>query len=96
MSVTYTIAHGNAGSPTHGVRPGFEPASSSILVGFLSPALQRELPELILFEFILVEDVGMSSVTGGGGWRPFGFPCFFMVWSFYGHVLFLQSGKKSK
>ena len=31
-SVTYTTAHGNAGSLTHWVRPGFEPESSWILV----------------------------------------------------------------
>ena len=31
-SVTYTIAHGNAGSLTHWKRPGIEPASSWILV----------------------------------------------------------------
>jgi len=30
--VTYTTAHGNAGSLTHWVRPGFEPESSWILV----------------------------------------------------------------
>ena len=33
-SATYTTVHGNAGSLTHGVRPGIEPASSWILVGF--------------------------------------------------------------
>ena len=30
--VTYTTAHSNAGSLTHGARPGMEPASSWILV----------------------------------------------------------------
>ena len=43
MSVTYTTAHGNAGSLTHYVRPGIEPASSWILVGFISAAAQWEL-----------------------------------------------------
>ena len=35
-SATYIIAHSNAGSPTQGARPGIEPASSRILVGFVS------------------------------------------------------------
>ena len=34
MSVTYTPAHGNTRSLTHGARPGIEPVSSWILVGF--------------------------------------------------------------
>ena len=38
VSVTNTIAHGNAGSPTHWARPGIEPTSSGILVGFVSAA----------------------------------------------------------
>ena len=44
MSATYTIAHGNAGSLTHWVRPAIEPAFSWILVGFISTAPQWELP----------------------------------------------------
>ena len=40
---TYTTAHGNARSLTHWVRRGAEPASSSILVRFLSPEPRREL-----------------------------------------------------
>ena len=35
-SVTYTAAHSNAGSLTHRVRPGIEPTSSWILVGFIT------------------------------------------------------------
>ena len=35
-SETYTTAHGNTGSLTHCVRPGIEPATSWILVGFVS------------------------------------------------------------
>ena len=42
-SVTYTTAHGNTGSITHGVRPGIKPASSWILVSFVSTAPQLEL-----------------------------------------------------
>ena len=35
-SATYTIAHGNAGSLTYWARPGIEPASSCMLVRFIS------------------------------------------------------------
>ena len=44
MSTTCTTAHGNAGSLTHWVRLGVEPASSWILVGFASSVPQQELP----------------------------------------------------
>ena len=43
-SVTYTTAHGNAGSLTHGARPGIEPASLWILVRFVSTEKQRGNP----------------------------------------------------
>ena len=46
--MTHTTAHGNAGSLTHGARPGIEPASSCILVGFVSAAPRRELPDVLL------------------------------------------------
>ena len=42
--VPYTTAHSNAGSLTHWVRPGMEPASSWILVGFVTAEPQQELP----------------------------------------------------
>ena len=35
-SMTYTTAHGNAGSLTHGARPGIGPATSRFLVRFIS------------------------------------------------------------
>ena len=41
--VTYTTAHGNAGSLTHWGRPGIEPVSSWILVRFVSTEPQWEL-----------------------------------------------------
>ena len=46
-SATYTTAYGNARSPTHWARPGIEPMSSWILVGFVSATPQQELPILI-------------------------------------------------
>ena len=36
-SATYTMARGNAGSLTHWARPGMEPLSSWMLVGFVNP-----------------------------------------------------------
>ena len=45
-SVTYTTAHGNARSPTHWARSGIEPASSWILVGFISIVPQQEFPQM--------------------------------------------------
>ena len=46
-SVTYTTAHGHAGSLTHGARPGMETASLWILVGFVSAEPRWE--HLLLF-----------------------------------------------
>ena len=43
MSVTYTIAHGNAGSPTHWVGPGIDTESSWILVRFITTEPWQEL-----------------------------------------------------
>ena len=41
MSVTYTTAHSNAGTLTHSARPGIEPASSCMLVGFVTTEQHR-------------------------------------------------------
>ena len=43
MSVTYAIANGNAGSLTHQVRPGIEPGTSRLLVGFITAEPWQEL-----------------------------------------------------
>ena len=42
-SVTYTTAHGNTGFLTHWARPGIEPASSWILVRFITTELRQKL-----------------------------------------------------
>ena len=44
VSATYTTAHDNAISLTHSERPGIEPASSWIVVGFVTAEPQWELP----------------------------------------------------
>ena len=46
-SMTYSIAHGNTKSLTHWARPGIEPASSWILVSFVSAEPRWELPRTI-------------------------------------------------
>ena len=48
MSVTFSTAHGNAGSLTHSVRPGMEPSSSYVLVGFITTVPWWELLHLTL------------------------------------------------
>ena len=42
-SVTYITTHNNAGSLTHGARPGIKPSTSWFLVGFVSTEPRREL-----------------------------------------------------
>ena len=49
VSVTYNTAHGSAGSPTHGARPGIQPVLSCILVGFITTEPQQELPMVLSF-----------------------------------------------
>ena len=43
-SMTCTTVHSNARSLTHGARPGIEPATSWLLIRFVSAAPQQELP----------------------------------------------------
>ena len=50
-SSTYISAHGIDESLTHWARPGIEPASSWILVGFVTAQPPRELPEIDFFRF---------------------------------------------
>ena len=48
VSVTYTTAHSNTGSLTYWAKPGIEPASSWLLVRFVSSRPRRKL--LSIFE----------------------------------------------
>ena len=43
-SVTYTTAHGNIRSLTYWARPGIEPVSPWLLVGFITTEPRQELP----------------------------------------------------
>ena len=51
LQPTYTTAHSNAGSLTHWMRPGIEPASSWILIKCISTEPRRELL-LVIFNVI--------------------------------------------
>ena len=47
-AIPFTIAHGNTGSLTHSVGPGIKPASSWILVWFVTAEPQLELRKVLL------------------------------------------------
>ena len=59
-SATYTIAHCNARSLTHWAGPGIKPASSWMLVRFVTTEPPWELPELLLKNVIQREDGGKN------------------------------------
>ena len=61
-SVAYAAAYGNARSPTHWVRPGTDPPSPWILVGFISATPQQEF--LILFWLLLLCGIVWSQEAG--------------------------------
>ena len=50
VSVTYTTAHGNAGSLTHWARPGIKPAPSWMLVGFITAEPPQELQIIFVLD----------------------------------------------
>ena len=62
LSVTYTVAHANTGSLTHWerpwLRPGIEPVSSWIQIGFVPDEPQRELLDILFHT--LFHDSGLS------------------------------------
>ena len=70
LSATYTTNHGNDGSITYWARPGIEPTSSLIQVGFITTESQQELPLFIIFTLKPILS-GISTATPcifGGGW----------------------------
>ena len=62
-SATYAAAHGKNGFLTHGVRPETEPASSWILVGFITPVPQWELLALVLELILSLEEGKGNSIS---------------------------------
>jgi len=60
-SVTYTTAHGNAGSLTHWARPGIELATSWVLVGFVNHCAITGTP--FFFSFFFVDFLMMAILT---------------------------------
>ena len=75
-SATYTTAHSNTGSLTPQARPGLEPTTSWILVGFFTAEPQWELLFLFLFVFyghtciiwkFLSQELNQSHSCGSAG-----------------------------
>ena len=62
-SATYTTAHHNAGSLTHWVRPGIKPASSWMLVKFVSAEPRWELPSQILYMICKIKKFFLNHKT---------------------------------
>ena len=63
-SGTCTTAQGNARSSNHWARPGIEPASSWMLVRFISAEPQRELP-IQLLNYKCLASYGLTHHTCG-------------------------------
>ena len=61
----YTTAHSNSVSLTHWVRPGINPVSSRIPVGFIFPAQQWEFPNLIFVFWSFCLFTAKSAAHGG-------------------------------
>ena len=62
MSETYTTAHGNAGSLAQWARPGIEPTTSRLIVGFVSAEPGWELPSdsqflKVIFQLELLQNI---------------------------------------
>ena len=69
----YTTAHGNAESLTHWARPGIEPTSSWVLVGFVTAERQWERPRFIFFyDFIEVHRIQKNARICGVQFAEFG------------------------
>ena len=64
VSAAYTTAYGNARSLTHWARPGIEPASSWILVRFISAEPQRELLKWLLWNVERFHENGVLITLG--------------------------------
>ena len=77
-SVTYTTAHSNAGSLTHWVEPGIEPAFSWLLIRFVTAEPQGELKVFLdsFIEQIPTEHLhhakhwGLIRLIWPGTWSP--------------------------
>ena len=59
---TYTTAHSNTRSLTHLVRPGIKPASSWLLIGFVTTEPQWELPRQWIFNPIIHSPIKFNEV----------------------------------
>ena len=93
ISVTYTTAHSNAGSLTHWVRPGIEPASSWILFIFITKWATMGTPYFFfLFNFwkynhICLCDIDFIPFGINSAFRIFWF-MFLPIWEVLRHLFF--------
>ena len=102
--MTYTTAHGNAGSLTHWPRPGIEPASSRMLVRFVSAEPRQELLSFVLYTLQKSVRIAMLNTISlhYKNWRQFienffvdvlGLPCLCQIFVtfFLNHFTFFIS-----
>ena len=68
-SAAYTAACGNAGSLTHGARPGIEPASSWTLCQVLNPLSHNENPRVKLLRWGVSPGWSQKGRSKIWGWR---------------------------
>ena len=73
-------SHSHAGSPTHWTRPGIEPASSWILVGFTSTLPHRNSPHKVLSELLSGTHVGNTFTDSLLAFSSSQDPVFHSVW----------------
>ena len=59
-SATYTVAHSNARSWTHWVRPGINPATSWFLVRFINHCTTMGSPPKVIFPLAVYESSSIS------------------------------------
>ena len=86
-SVAYTTAHGKARFPTHCTRAGIEPASSCILVGFVSTVPLWELLLLILFSIMVCLKI-LKIASRARQWDPVVYPFFVFLLKYRWFTMF--------
>ena len=75
--MTYMAAQGNVGSLTYRAVPGIEPASSWILVGFITAEPQQEVRSLM---FLVPSHKGLLQFARGSLWLKT-HPIFLFLWA---------------
>ena len=86
ISLTYTPAHGNAGSLTHGVRPGIKPTNSWIPVGFVTAEPQWKFLIQFIFCVLITSSLFLKKFGEHRGFEKLLIPSQFsnaFIYSFY-------------